>query len=336
MTPQYPEEIFVLGADIGGTKTNIGCFEPGPRRPRLKIMETYSSREADNLESILEDFTGRHGILPVSVCLGVAGPVIRGRSKTTNLPWIVSENSLRKRFGWERVRLVNDLSATAMSVPLLPGYRLLSLNKARSDKNGAIGIVAPGTGLGQALLVFQEGSPRPIPSEGGHVDFAPTSEAEIDLWRFLHERFGHVSVERLLSGEGLVNIYYWLKQSVDTPEPLWLKEKMRSMDSARVITETALAGEHPVCSQVLRHFVSILGSVCGNLALTALTTRGIYLGGGITPKILPVLQEDLFLQSFSDKGRYKDLMRRIPVRVILDSRAPLLGAGFMAQQMLKE
>ena len=326
----------LLAADIGGTKTNVGCFEAGRRRPRLHCLETYSSREAESLEDILDAFTRKHSISPAGVCLGIAGPVVRGRSKTTNLPWTVSEAGLRKRFGWERVKLINDLSATALSVPLLPRERLRFLNRARSEKNGTIGVVAPGTGLGQALLVFEDGRPRAVPSEGGHVDFAPNSEADVELWRFLQAKYGHVSVERVLSGNGLVNIYTWLQHAADSPQPDWLSEKIQSGDPARVITETALANEHPVCRQALEHFMAVLGAVSGNLALTALTSGGIYLGGGIPPKILPALEEGPFLEAFTAKGRYRSLLEKIPVRVILDSRAPLLGAAFRAQQLLRE
>lgn len=334
--PEIAANTSLLAADIGGTKTNVGCFEPGLGRPRLQTMKTYSNRTAKNIEAILEDFTRTHGITPVSVCLGIAGPVRKGRSKTTNLPWVVSESGLKKRFGWNRVRLINDLCATALSVPLLSRRKIVSLNRARSDTNGTIGVLAPGTGLGQALLLFQDGFAHPIASEGGHVDFAPNSEAEVSLWRFLQARFEHVSLERVLSGEGLVNIYSWLSRSAASPEPAWLSEKLRSMDPARVITETALARQHPTCCQTLEHFVSILGAACGNLALSGLTFGGIYLGGGIPAKILPVLQAPPFLESFIAKGRYTPILQKIPLRVILDSRAALLGAGFMAQQMLKE
>ncbi len=326
----------LLAADIGGTKTNVACFEAGPQRPRLHCLETYASRDATGLEDILDAFTRKYSVSPAGVCLGIAGPVVRGRSKTTNLPWTVSEAGLRKRFGWERVKLINDLSATALSVPLLQRDRLRFLNRARAEKNGTIGVVAPGTGLGQALLVFEDGRPRAVPSEGGHVDFAPNSEADLELWRFLQAKYGHVSVERVLSGNGLVNIYTWLQHSANSPEPAWLKEKMLSGDPARVITETALAKEHPVCRQALEHFIAILGAVSGNLALTALSSGGIYLGGGIPPKILAALEDGPFLEAFSAKGRYQALLETIPVRVILDSRAPLLGAAFRAQQMLQE
>jgi glucokinase len=193
--------------------------------------------------------------------------------------------------------------------------------------------VAPGTGLGQALLVFVKDTYVPVASEGGHADFSPNSEMEVELWRYLHQRFGHVSVERVLSGPGLVNIYSWLKESKRYEEPSWVADKLKTMDPARAITETALDNKHPLCVESLHVFVSVLGSVAGNLALTAMTTGGVYLGGGIPPKILPKLKEDIFLRAYLNKGRFQDLLSKIPVRVILNDRAGLLGAAHCAIQM---
>jgi len=328
-----PNEKTFLAGDIGGTKTNIGLFTPGKKRPRLKTMRTYSSRDAKGLEIILEHFIKKHAAFPAGAAFGIAGPVVSGRSRTTNLPWVVSETRIRNHFGWKHVRLLNDLAATAVSVPFLGRNQTCSLNQARGKKQGNIGVVAPGTGLGEALLVFQDHHYVPVSSEGGHVDFAPKTEEEVSLWRYLHGQFGHVSVERVLSGQGLVNIYRWLKSLGRYEEPAWLKERMATTDPAQAITETALGNGLPLCRQVLEHFVSILGAVCGNLALTAMTTGGIYLGGGIPPKILPALKEDLFLKAFTRKGRFQGFLEKIPVRVILDSRAALLGAAISAEEM---
>jgi glucokinase len=328
-----PSEKTFLAGDIGGTKTNLGLFEVGRKRPRLKIFRSYPSREAGGLETILVDFVGRYGVHPSGAAFGIAGPVGNGRSRTTNLPWAVSEQEIRDRFGWEHVLLVNDLAATAFSIPYLGRKQILFLNRARAKKQGNIGVVASGTGLGEALLVFEDDRGVVVSSEGGHVDFSPATEEEVLLWRYLRERFGHVSVERVVSGQGLVNIYEWLRSTGRYREPGWLAENTKTMDTAKAISEGALGNREPLCVQSLRQFVAILGGVCGNLALTATTRGGIYLGGGIPPKILPALKEDLFLRAFTGKGRFREFLEKIPVRVILESKAALLGAAIMAEEM---
>jgi glucokinase len=323
-------ESFILAGDIGGTKTNLGLFLKGKRRPRLKVIETYSSRGALKLEHIIEQFLERHDVSIKSACFGIAGPVVNGRCKTTNLPWDVSEARIKGRFRWERFRLLNDLTATARGIPLLSSRERVYLNRAQPRKGQNLGLIAPGTGLGTALLIWHEGRFIPVSSEGGHVDFAPNNENEDNLWQYLHKRLGHVSIERVLSGPGLLNIYSWMKDSQRQKEPAWLAKKIKEMDPARVITETAINKKNPMCIETLNMFVSILGSASGNLALTGMTTSGIYLGGGISPKILSILEEGLFMKAFTNKGRFKNLLEQIPVRVILNDKAALLGAAFYA------
>jgi glucokinase len=321
------DENIVLAGDIGGTKTKLGLFRRGKRRPLLKASETYPSGEAPHLEDLVEHFLDKHRASVASGCFGIAGPVIKGRVKTTNLPWEVSEVRMKNRFKWSHVSLVNDLTAMALAVPLLGSRELFSLNKAKIRKGNNLAIVAPGTGLGQALLVFRDGRYIPVSSEGGHADFSPNTETEVELWRYLHKRFGHVSVERILSGPGLVNIYSWLRDSKRFSEPAWLVKSMEEIDPARAIAEAALTDKHPQCVASLNAFVSILGAVAGNLALTAMTTGGVYLGGGIPPKILPKLKEPIFMKAFTNKGRFKEFLQRIAVRVILNDEAALLGAA---------
>ena len=326
-------EPIILAGDIGGTKTNLGLFVRGKRRPLLKVIETYSSRGALKLENIIERFLERHHVSIKSACFGIAGPVVNGRCKTTNLPWDVSEARIKGLFRWEKVRLINDLTATAQGIPLLNSRELVSLNRARPRKGQNLGLIAPGTGLGKALLIYQEGRYISVSSEGGHADFPPNNEDEVKLWQYLHKRLGHVSIERVLSGPGLLNIYSWMKDSKRHKEPAWLAKKIKEMDPARVITEAAINEKNPLCIAALNMFVSILGAVSGNLALTGMTTGGIYLGGGIPPKILSVLKEGPFMKAFTNKGRFKGLLEKIPVRVILNDRAALLGAAFCALEL---
>ncbi len=320
----------VLAGDIGGTKTNLGLFVPGKSRPRARESATFSSRSAGSLEVIVAQMLERYPAKIRAACFGIAGPVINGECRTTNLPWVVSEKKLQKRFGWQQVRLINDLGTTALAVPLLKHREVRALNGVRVHKGQNVGLVAPGTGLGLALLVFYEGRYWPVASEGGHASFAPSDESETDLWQFLHARFGHVSAERVLSGQGLVNIYDWLKSRGVFAESPGIREAMRASDPARVITENAMAGDDGLCRAALQRFCRIFGSVAGNLALTGMTTGGIFLGGGIPPKILAVLEDAHFMTAFTAKGRFEDFMKKIAVRVILNDRAALLGAAQFA------
>jgi glucokinase len=248
----------------------------------------------------------------------------------TNLSWTISENKIKKDFKWEYVRLINDMTATVQAIPLLTSLEVASLDKGTPVENGNIGLIAPGTGLGMALLIQTEQGNVPVPSEGGHTDFGPNDEMDVELWQYLSQRLGHVSVERVLSGDGLFNIYAWLRDSGRFPEPDWLEKNLREMDPARAITEAATDREEPLCTEALNRFVVIFGAVAGNLALMGNTTGGLFLGGGIPPKIVSKLEEGMFLDSFSNKGRFREFLRRIPVRVILNDKAALLGAAHEA------
>jgi glucokinase len=326
----------VLAGDIGGTKTNVGLFVMGKKRPEPLVVESFASREAPNLENIADGFLKGHPASISSACFGIAGPVINGRCRTTNLPWVVSETQLKRRFHWRHVCLLNDLAAAAIAVPLLRRSEQVPLNKGIPQKKGNLALLSPGTGLGQAMLAFHDGEYVLLSSEGGHISFSPTTEAEIELWRYLRKKFGHVSVERVLSGPGLANIYSWLKDSGRFKEPRWLKALLKQGDPAKAISENALQKKQALCVESLRFYVSILGSVAGNLALTSMAVGGVYLGGGIPPKILPALKQGVFLKTFMAKGRFADVLARIPVRVILNDQAALLGAAHAAFKALED
>jgi len=323
----------VLAGDIGGTKTNLALYSHGKTRPVTRVIESYSSRDAPGLETIVEQFFEKHPASITEACFAIAGPVIDGRCKTTNLPWDVSERRLARRFGWN-VRLINDLSGTAFGIPLLYRRELYPLNRARPRKGGNIVLAAPGTGLGTSVLVWHDGKYIPIPSEGGHVDFAPTDEDQVLLWRTMCKHYGHVSIERVVSGPGLLNIFSYLKETGRYQVPRWLARDLERMDPARAITEAAIQKKDPLCVKVMSMFTSILGSIAGNLALTVLATGGVYLGGGIPPKILPALADGFFMNGFADKGRFQDLLEKIPVSVILNDRAAILGAARYALEDL--
>jgi glucokinase len=326
----------VLAGDIGGTKTNLGLFVLGKKRPEPLVTESFASREAPHLENLVARFLKSHPAPISSACFGIAGPVINGRCKATNLPWVVSETLMRRRFQWPHVRLLNDLATTALAVPLLTRREQASINKGIAQKKGTLALLSPGTGLGQALLIHRDGEYVPLSSEGGHVSFSPTTEREVELWRYLSKNHGHVSIERVLSGPGLVNIYSWLRDSGRFKEPLWLRKLMKIEDPAKVISENALRKKQDACVESLRLYVSMLGSAAGNLALTSMAVGGVYLGGGIPPKILPALKQGPFLKAFMAKGRFSDLLFRIPVRVILNDKAALLGAAHAAFEAMKD
>ena len=327
---------FVLAGDIGGTKTNLGLFPMGKDRVVPEVIETFSSRNEPDLEHIIRQFLEIHPVPVTHACFGVAGPVVNGKSKTTNLPWSISADRLKTQFNFHHVRLVNDLTATSIAIPLLNKDEFFPLNQTDSIKDQNLALIAPGTGLGEALLICRNGRYSPITSEGGHTDFAPNNEVEMELWRYLHQHYGHVSIERVLSGPGLVNIYNWLKDSGPLKEPEWLKQKRIEMDPAKAITEAALVSKDPGCVEALNIFVSILGAVAGNLALMGMTTGGVYLGGGIPPKILPKLKEDIFMKAFTNKGRFKDFLEKIPVKIVLNDKAALIGAAYCATMLSED
>lgn len=327
-----PDDLVIAG-DIGGTKTTLGIFSEGKGRPTQHLIRTYESGLAPSLEKLLEDFLAVHEGPVHAACFGIAGPVVNGRCKTTNLPWEVSESRISGLFGWPGVKLINDLAATATALPLLSSRELHVLNKGRSAAGAPIAVVAPGTGLGMAFLIPHEKGMIPVSSEGGHMDFPPVMEGHCSLWRDLRHRFGHVSIERVVSGPGLVDLYRWLRKESGVAEPEWLSIELSNGDPAEVVSTAGMERRDSVCVEAMDHFVRILGAVCGNAALVVVARGGLYLGGGIPPKILPLLDDGGFIEAFCDKGRFSGLMRDIPVRVIMNPRAALLGAARVALDM---
>jgi len=325
--------MLLLAGDIGGTKTTLAVFSPeaGARQPLAEA--TFPSGDADSLESIALAFFDQLKLDLDEVdraCFGVAGPVVDGTCKITNLPWEMSETQLAARLDLKQAKLLNDLVAIAHCIPILEGDDLYTLNRGERDPEGNIAILAPGTGLGEAFLVWDGTRYLPLASEGGHADFAPINAVQLGLLRYLQERFEHVSSERVCSGMGVPNIFAYLKDSRYSEEPEWLKQKLaQAEDPTPVIINTAL--EDPLsselCDATLDVFISIIGAEAGNLALTVMSTGGVYLGGGIPRRILPALETVTFMQSFQRKGRLSNLMARMPIHVIMNPKAALLGAA---------
>jgi len=317
----------LLAGDVGGTKTNLAVYslELGPRAPLTE--ETFPSDAYASLEDVVSEFLTRLDQEISRASFGVAGPVVAGRAKITNLPWEMSEDHLEKTLGFP-VRLLNDLEAIAYAVPFLEPEDIETLNEGEVAQNGAIAIIAPGTGLGEAYLAWDGSRYRAYASEGGHADFAPNNALETDLLCYLRDRLGHVSYERVCSGQGIANIYAFLKDG-GHEEPDWLAERLAAADDPTpIIVDVALGEEAcPICTTALSVFASILGAEAGNMALKVLATGGVYLGGGIPPRVLPVLKQDGFMEAFRYKGRFSDLLARVPVHVILNPKSALLGAA---------
>lgn len=318
----------LLAGDIGATKTSLAVFssEVGPRAPLVEA--TFPSANYPNLEALAREFLAQFSLPVERAVFGVAGPVVGGRVAVTNLPWVLDEAQLQEALNLSSVCLLNDLEAIAYAVPFLERADLQTLNEGEPAPGGAIAIIAPGTGLGEAFLTWDGSRYRPHPSEGGHTDFAPNNLFEIKMLRYLQGRLGHVSCESVCSGRGLPNIYAYLKESGYVEEPPWLAEKLAATeDPTPIIVNAALNKECELCVTALNVFVSILGAEAGNLALKVLATGGVYLAGGIPPRILPALETGRFMDAFKRKGRMSDLLARIPVHVILNPKVALLGAA---------
>ena len=345
----------ILAGDIGGTKTNLALYEWTTERTEPLRLESFHSRDYTSLEEILTEFLtppvppaatlasesdgsegdheirqSRKPIALAAACFGIAGPVIDNHSQTTNLPWIVDGATIAKQFAIPRVQLLNDLEATAYGILWLRSDELEVLNQGNPPKKRqALALIAAGTGLGEAILFWDGKSYRPMPSEGGHSDFAPNNDQEIELLRYLRSQYLHVSYERVLSGPGLHAIYEYLRDTKKN-EPTWLAEKIKAGNPAAEIAEAGLTGQAEIAKQALDLFASIYGAEAGNLALKALSLDGIYVGGGIAPKLIKKLHDGTFMKAFTNKGRYKRLMTNMPVKVVMNQHTALLGAASVA------
>ena len=318
---------YLLVGDVGGTKTTLAVYRFSSEADQPRHEKTYASQDYADLEAIVESFLSEVEGPVIRTSLAVAGPILGSRVRVTNLPWEVDGPRIAHRFGFDRTILMNDLEAIARSIPHLSPLDLLTLHPGERDPRGPIAVIAPGTGLGEAYLTWNGGAYDTHSSEGGHADFAPTDDLQSELLTFLREEFGHVSVERVGSGAGIPNVYRFLRDHCGMEEPTELAERLaRSDDPIPMIVSAAVNSKCALCEETLRTFISILGAEAGNLALKLLATGGIYLGGGLPPRVLPFLREERFLAAVHAKGRFERLLKRIPVQVILNPRAPLLGA----------
>jgi glucokinase len=326
----------ILAGDVGGTKVHLALYDFTAGKLKHTRDKQFPARDYAGLEEIVKEFLGSEKVS--AACFGVPGPVRDGRLRLTNLPWTLDSREISLNLQIDHVFLINDLEANGYGVAELSPEQIFTLSEGDASQIGNRALIAAGTGLGEGLLAWNGRIHVPYPSEGGHTDFGPRNETEIELLRFLQRKYnGRISYERVVSGMGLTNIYEFLRDSQGLEEPKWLAEKItEAHDPNSVITEMALSAKSEICARALDMMVSIYGAEAGNLALKVLSVGGLYVGGGIAPKILEKLKDGTFLKAFQDKGRLSQLLINMPVRVILESRAALLGAAAYAEARAAE
>lgn len=322
----------LLAADIGATKSVFRLFEQAGERQRVLREATLASQQHPDAISVVQTFLGKDQV--EGAVIAIAGPVVGGRSETPNLPWVVEQSRIAEVLGTERVELLNDMTATAYGVTTLEAEALSIINPG-TPASGTIAVIAAGTGLGEAILVRADSGSIALPSEGGHADFAPGDETEIELLRYLAARFGHVSWERVVSGPGLRSIYQFLIDTGRGEPSEELAAHMAQGDPSAAIADAALSGRDRTACLALDLFVGAYGAEAGNLALKALALGGVYVAGGIAPKIAQRLRSGVFLRRFTGKGRHSGLLERIPVYLVCDPKTALRGAALRATRLAR-
>ena len=319
----------IVAGDIGGTHTRMGAFSGGPASPKLDRWQEFKSKDYDSMEKIVEEFLsgGDQGTKPEAFCFGVAGPVVDGTARPTNLPWELVAAKMTESLG-APVLLINDLEANAYGVATLGSEDLVTLQEGAAKEHGNAAVISAGTGLGEAGLFWDGSSHRPFASEGGHCTFSPDTAEQVDLLTFLRKKFpDHVSWERVLSGPGLYNVYQFFRDTGQAAEEPWLAQQLATGDVAAGITDAAEHGKSELCEKAMTLFVALYGSEAANLALKMLSVAGVYIGGGIAPHMLGKLKEGPFLEAFLAKGRMRSVLERMPIHVIMNDKTALQGAA---------
>lgn len=325
----------ILAGDVGGTKVHLALYSLEDGKLEHIRDRQFPAKEFSGLEEITKQFLGT--VRPTLACFGAAGPVRDGRLRITNLPWILDGSELGISLKIEQVFLINDSEANGYGIAELSPQQIYTLNTGKDRPNGTRALIAAGTGLGEVYLVWNGHRHIPYPSEGGHADYAPRTDDEIDLFRYLRQKYGaRVSYDRVISGSGLTNFFEFLRDVRGLEIPAWLEERISTEDPNAVISELALAGKSAICEKALDMFVSAYGAEAGNLALKTLSVGGLYVGGGIAPRILEKLKNGTFLKAFTAKGRLSEVLIDTPVRIILESRTALLGAASYAKACAME
>jgi glucokinase len=326
----------ILAGDVGGTKVHLALYDFSNGKLTYKRENRFPAKEYSGLEDIVREFLSSDQAS--AACFGVPGPVRDGRLRLTNLPWTLDSRELAANLGIQHVFLINDLEANGYGIAELQPDQIYTLAEGDPSQIGNRALIAAGTGLGEGLLTWNGRMHTPYPSEGGHADYAPRNEDEIDLLRYLKQKYsGRISWERVVSGMGMTSIFEFLRdvRGMDVP-PALAKQIAEAHDANSVITEMALAGRSEICERTMDMFVSAYGAEAGNLALKILSVGGLYIGGGIAPRILEKLKDGIFMKAFTDKGRLSQLLINMPVRVILESRAAVMGAAAFAEARAAE
>ncbi len=322
----------ILAGDIGATKTNLALFELVEDTLTMHAQQQFPSCEFSSLVEVIKAFEKETSMPSIeAACFGIAGPVIEERCRTTNLPWEITLSGLQEYLATYKVRLLNDLEATAYGMLYLPEDEFIDLNPTGRTMHGNRAVIAAGTGLGEAILYYDGTHYHPIGSEGGHSDFAPLTEQQDELLKWMRNRYPeHVSYERILSGPGIHTLYEFLYESGFAPQPAFMINIPKDKDRSAMISECALKEHDPLCMETLRLFTEIYGAEAGNLALKSISLGGVYIGGGIAPKILSVMTNDHFMNGFASKGRFEELLRGMQVKISLNPETALLGAAHFA------
>ena len=328
-------ETLILAGDIGGTHSRFSLCAVEGEAVRTVRTQVYASRSAPGLESLVQTFLAAGPKARIdAAALAVAGPVVEGRCVATNLPWVLDEALLGEAAGSPRTRLLNDLQAAAFGILFVDPDQKVSLNDLAPKPHGNAAVIAAGTGLGQAYLFWDGARHHPSPSEGSHGELGPRNETQLALSRYLIERFGHPSTERVVSGPGFTVLYDFLRDTGRQKAPPELEAELATGDKNALVSGYGVTGRYPICAEAMALFVDAFGAEAGNMALRGFATAGVYVAGGVPPKILPCLRDGRFMEAFVDKGRFKDFLSTIPVTVVLDEHAGLLGSAHFARMML--
>ena len=318
----------ILAGEIGATRTRLAAFETAGNKLQRVVEKIYASQEHSGLSQIIAGFIKAEGIPVQSACFGVAGPVKGGRSKISNLPWVIDSRELAQQLKLDSIGLLNDLEAYAYGIDALESNDFITLSEGSEDAEGNRAVISARTGLGMAGLFWDGFRHHPFACEGGHTDFAPRNDLEVELLAYLQKKYGHISCERILSGPGIKNIYDFLRDAKKADEPKWLKEQMSGApDPPALISQLALESKSAICEQTLSMFVSIYGAETGNCALNFMSTGGVFIGGSIAAKIVPKMRDPIFMQSFLDKGRMEPLLREMPVKIVLNDDSGIIGGA---------
>jgi glucokinase len=318
----------ILAGDIGATRVRLAAFQTEGNQLHRIFEKTYQSQRHGGLAELINDFVTYEGILVHSACFGVAGPVRAGKSKISNLTWTIDSRELAAQLKLSSVGLINDLEAYAYGVDALESKDFITLSEGAEDAEGNRVVISARTGLGIAGLYWDGFRHHPFPCEGGHADFAPGDDLEMELAQYLRTKHEHVSCERILSGPGIKNIYDFLRDTGKAEEPVWLREQLaEAKDQPALISQIALEGKAAICEQTLSIFVTAYGSATGNCALNFMATGGVFIGGSIAGKIVPKMRDPIFMKSFLGKGRMQSLLADMPVKIVLNDDAGLIGAA---------